>query len=133
MGDQVRQIGDHDAARAACIRLGEIINQAISTSVTPTPVNWAAPVAEHVGASTVREPTHEMDGVYVALLAETADQEQLAQAVSNLAHGDWQSSITIPCSADGPYRCAGAPPGWPGPAIPGGAVSLRSVPSAPSG
>ena len=45
-------------------------------------------------ASRVREPTHEMDAVHVAVLAELAHQEELADAVGQRAR-DWQGRITV--------------------------------------
>jgi hypothetical protein len=45
-------------------------------------------------ASVAREPTHELDAVHVALLVQTSRQNDLEQALSDLA-SDWEGRIEI--------------------------------------
>ena len=51
-------------------------------------------MAPHCVASVVREPTHELDAVHVALLVEITRQDELEQALSDLA-SDWEGRIEI--------------------------------------
>jgi hypothetical protein len=45
-------------------------------------------------ASTVRPPSHEDDAVHVALMVETAKQQDLEQAVRKVAD-DWTGRVTV--------------------------------------
>ena len=83
-----------DATRQARIRLGEIINKAITAKRTADTRALGEVVAPHCVASVVREPTHELDAVHVALLAEITRQDDLDQALSDLA-SDWEGRIEI--------------------------------------
>ena len=51
-------------------------------------------MAPHCVASVIREPTHELDAVHVALLVEITRQDELEQALSDLA-SDWDGRIEI--------------------------------------
>jgi len=92
--ESLRQIGNPDASRTQCIQLGELINQAVSAKRVADTRTLGEVLAGHVVASRVREPTHEMDAAYVAVLAELAHQEELENEVSRLTP-DWQGRITV--------------------------------------
>lgn len=92
--EEIRRIGEGEATRPARIRLGELINQAVSAKRVADTRVLGDVLAGHVVASSVREPTHEMDAVYVAVLAEMAHQGELESAVSQLADV-WQGRITL--------------------------------------
>ena len=85
---------DPNATRQARIRLGEIINKAITVKRNADTRVLGEVVAPHCVASVVREPTHELDAVHVALLVEITRQDDLEQALSGLA-SDWEGRIGI--------------------------------------
>jgi hypothetical protein len=91
---QIRQTGDEDATRDARIRLGELVNEAISRKREADTAAVGDALADVAVASNVREPTHEMDAAYVALLAETSKQTELEKAVSKLAK-DWEGRVNV--------------------------------------
>ena len=93
LGKQIRG-KDPNATRHARIRLGLIINNAIIAKRRADTRALGEVVARHCEASVVREPTHEMDAVHVALLAEIARRDDLEQALSDLA-SDWEGRIEI--------------------------------------
>ena len=80
---------DPDATRQARLRLGQIITKRKADTRALGEV-----VAPYCVASAVREPTHELDAVHVALLAEITRQDELEQALSDLA-SDWDGRIEI--------------------------------------
>jgi hypothetical protein len=90
---QIRGI-DPNATRQARIRLGSIINEAITAKRTADTRALGEVVAPHCVASAVREPTHEMDAVHVALLVEITRQDDLKQALSDLS-SDWEGRIEM--------------------------------------
>ena len=92
--EQIGRIGDEAATRHLRIQLGELINQAVAAKRVADTRALGVVLAGHVVASSVREPTHEMDAAYVAVLAQTAHQDQLENAVSQLADV-WQGRITL--------------------------------------
>jgi hypothetical protein len=92
--ETLRQIKSQDATRVERIRLGELVSRAVSAMRVADTRTMGEVLAGHVVASRVREPTHEMDAVHVAVLAELAHQEELADAVGQRAR-DWQSRITV--------------------------------------
>ena len=93
LGKRIRD-KDPNATRNARIRLGLIINNAIVAKRNADTRALGEVMAPHCVASAVREPTHELDAVHVALLAETACQDDLEQALSDLA-SDWEGRIEI--------------------------------------
>jgi len=92
--EEMRETGDEDATRDARIRLGELINEAVSAKREEDTRKLGDVLAGHVVASNVREPTHELDAAHVAVLAETADQEELEKAIGKIAH-DWHDRIEL--------------------------------------
>jgi hypothetical protein len=55
-------------------------------------------------ASVVREPTHELDAVHAAVLAETNKENRIRQAVQQLAR-NWEGRIELRLGrAHGPLR-----------------------------
>jgi gas vesicle protein GvpL/GvpF len=93
LAEQIRG-KDPDATRHARIRLGEIINKAITVKRNADTRALGEIVAPHCVASVAREPTHELDAVHVALLAEITRQDELEQALSDLA-ADWDGRIEL--------------------------------------
>ena len=85
---------DPNATRNARIRLGLIISNAISAKRAADTRALSEVVGPHCVASVVREPTHELDAVHLALLAEITRQDDLDQALSDLA-SDWAGRIEI--------------------------------------
>jgi len=92
--ESLRRIGDPDASRAQRIQLGELINEAVCAKRVADTRTLGEVLAGHVVASRVREPTHEMDAVHLAVLAELTHQQELENAVSRLAR-DWHGRITV--------------------------------------
>jgi hypothetical protein len=92
-----------DATRQERIRLGELIDKAIIAKRTADTRALGEVVAPHCVASVVREPTHELDAVHVALLAEITRQDDLDQALSDLA-SNWEGRVEIrPLGPQAPY------------------------------
>ena len=85
---------DPAATRQARIRLGEIINKAITVKRNADTRALGDVVAPHCVATMAREPTHELDAVHMALLAEITRQDDLEQTLSDLA-ADWEGRIEI--------------------------------------
>ena len=85
---------DPNATRNARIRLGEIISKAITAKRTADTRALGEVAAPHCVASVAREPTHELDAVHVALLAEITRQNGLEQALSGLAAA-WEGRVEI--------------------------------------
>jgi hypothetical protein len=85
--EQLRD-SDPDATRDQRIRLGEIINNAVEAKREQDTRAVLSAVEGHVAASSLREPTHELDAVYVALLVDTGKEDELKQAVDDLEE-DW--------------------------------------------
>jgi hypothetical protein len=92
--ESLRRIGDPHASRAQRIQFGELINQAVTAKRVADTRTLGEVLAGHVVASRVREPTHELDAAHVAVLAELARQEELEDAVSELAR-TWDGRITV--------------------------------------
>ena len=85
---------DPNATRHARIRLGSVINNAIIAKRTADTRALAEVMAPHCVASVVREPTHELDAVHLALLADITRQDDLEQALSDLA-SDWEGRVEM--------------------------------------
>jgi hypothetical protein len=92
--DQIRQTNDEDASREARIRLGEIVASAITAQREADTRQLGEAVAAYCVASTVRPPSHEEDAVHVALMVETAKQQDLEQAIRKVAE-DWAGRVTV--------------------------------------
>jgi hypothetical protein len=93
LGKQIRG-KDPNATRHARIRLGQLINNAIIAKRNADTRALGDVVAPHCVASVAREPTHELDAVNVALLAETSRQDDLERALSDLASA-WEGRIEL--------------------------------------
>jgi hypothetical protein len=85
---------DPAATRQARIRLGEIINNAVTAKRAADTRALGEVAAPYYVAGVVREPTHELDAVHLALLVETSRRDDLEQALSDLA-SDWEGRIGI--------------------------------------
>lgn len=92
--EEIQSAGDPDATREQRIRLGEIISQAVSAKREADTQTAADALAPHCLSTSAREPGHELDAVNLALLAKTASQGDIEQAVSQLAR-DWQGRTNL--------------------------------------
>lgn len=93
LGDQIRG-ADPDATRELRMQLGEVISNAVEAKRQQDTRALGDAVADHVAASVVRPPTHELDAVYTALLVESSAVEDLEQAVQRLAE-EWDGRVEI--------------------------------------
>ena len=91
---QIKATGDQDATRDLRIQLGELVNQAVAAKREQDTRHAGDVLEPYCAASNVREPTHEEDAVHVAVLVETARQEELEQALSELAR-EWEDRVTL--------------------------------------
>ena len=83
---------------------GEIINKAIIVKRAADTQALGEVLASCYVATVVREPTHELYAVQLALLVETTRRDDLDQALSDLA-ADWKDGWSYACSARyGPVR-----------------------------
>jgi len=92
--DDIRAAGNEDATRNEQIRLGEIISGAITAKREADTRAFDDAVAPYCIATNVRQPTHELDAVNVALLIKTARQDDLDKAVDKLAR-DWTGRVSM--------------------------------------
>ena len=76
---------DDPATRDLRIRLGEIINAAIDGKRIADTRQLGDVVAPYCVASNVREPSHELDAVHVALLVDTGRVADLERELDELA------------------------------------------------
>jgi len=93
LADKLRKV-DPDASRDARIKLGEIINGALEVKRRKDTRALGDAMEGHCVASVVREPTHELDAVHVALLVETDGESEMEQAIGDLAR-DWEGRIQV--------------------------------------
>lgn len=108
LSEQIRG-ADADATRDARIRLGEIVNEAISAKRERDTQAVGAAIDDLVEASLVHEPTHELDAVYVACLAENERADDLERELDKLADR-WQGRIELRLMGPlAPYDFVGAP------------------------
>jgi len=91
--DQIRD-KDPDATRDARIQLGEIISEAVSAKREADTRAFGDRMAGHCTASLVREPAHELDAVHIAFLLGMGQEEDLGEAVDNLAR-EWEGRIEL--------------------------------------
>ena len=82
--DNIRRV-DPDATRHSRIELGQIINAAITAERQQDTRALMQAMAGHCVASVVREPTHELDAVHAAFLAEAAQEPGMRQVIEHLA------------------------------------------------
>ena len=92
--DQIHQANDENATREARIGLGEIVSDAIAASREADTRQLGEAVAAYCVASTVRPPSHEEDAVHLALMVETAKQQDLEQAVQKVAE-EWAGRVNM--------------------------------------
>ncbi|MBO0819648.1 MAG: GvpL/GvpF family gas vesicle protein [Nocardiopsaceae bacterium] len=85
---------DENATRYQRIRLGEIVSEAVSGHRERDTRAVGDALDGHVEASLVREPTHELDAVHTAFLAETGKEPELERALDKLAR-DWEGRIEL--------------------------------------
>jgi hypothetical protein len=85
---------DDPAARNLQIGLGEIINAAIEEKRTADTRQLGDVVAPYCVASNVREPSHELDAVHVALLVDRDRVAELEEKLGELA-GKWAGRIEL--------------------------------------
>lgn len=91
--DQIRG-ADPDATRQLRMQLGEIINNAVAAKREEDTQALGDAVADLATASVARQPTHELDAVYVAFLVESGKADDLEDAVQRLAR-QWQGRIEL--------------------------------------
>lgn len=92
--EQIREGGDENATRPQRIRLGEIVNDAVSAKREFDTRHACEVLEPNSEAMYVREPAHEEDAVNVALLVETSRQEELEQALNELAR-EWDGRVQL--------------------------------------
>jgi Gas vesicle synthesis protein GvpL/GvpF len=85
---------DPDATREARIQLGELINNAIAAKREEDTNLLVSRAADHVVATFLREPTHELDAVYAAFLVDETKADELEQAVEEAAE-DWDGRVEL--------------------------------------
>lgn len=92
--DEIAAAGNPDATYNLRIRLGELINNAVTQKRVADTRAFGAAVEPHVERSVVREPTSEHDAVHMALLVERERQPHLEDAVGQMAEA-WDGRITV--------------------------------------
>jgi Gas vesicle synthesis protein GvpL/GvpF len=104
--DRIRG-ADPDATRDLRIQLGEIINNAIADKRQADTRLLLSATKDHCVASVVRAATNELDAVYVALLVEAGQVDQLERSLADL--GDrWQGRVQLSIIGPlAPYDFAG--------------------------
>ena len=93
LAEQIRG-KDPNATRHGRIRLGSVISNAIMAKRNADTRALAEIMAPHCVATVVREPTHELDAVHLALLAEITRQADLEQVLSDLA-SNWEGRVEM--------------------------------------
>jgi hypothetical protein len=83
-----------EAGRNSRIALGELINQAIEAKRSVDTQKVLNDIEGLVAQVNVREPTHELDAVYVAVLAEVERQDDLQAVVEELAD-NWDGRVEM--------------------------------------
>ena len=74
-----------DATRPQRIQLGEIVGQAVAARREADTGEIVEALTPHCASVVVREPTHELDAVHVAVLVENAKREELDRVVDEFA------------------------------------------------
>lgn len=85
---------DADATRDARIALGEIISKAVSAKRDQDTRALGEVMAGCCVASVVRDPTHELDAVHVALLVDAGQETEMVRAFGDLARR-WAGRIEL--------------------------------------
>jgi gas vesicle protein GvpL/GvpF len=85
---------DPDATRHELIQLGHIINIAVTAKRQADTRVAGDALQGLVVASAVREPTHELDAVHIAFLAEIDREDGITHAVNDLAR-NWEGRIDL--------------------------------------
>lgn len=85
---------DETLTRELRMQLGEIISNAIDAKREADTRALGEAMADHVTASVVRPPTHDMDAAHVAFLVDLDSADALEQAVDELAR-DWSGRIDL--------------------------------------
>jgi hypothetical protein len=93
LADKLRG-ADPYATRDARIKLGEIINDAVTVKRQKDTRALGNAMEGHCVASVVREPTHELDAAHVAFLVNTGQQSEMEQAIEDLARA-WEGRIEL--------------------------------------
>jgi Gas vesicle synthesis protein GvpL/GvpF len=83
-----------DATRDERIKLGEIINQAVTAKRQEDTRVLGEAMEGQCAASVVREPTHELDAVHVAFLVDADREREIEQVIDDLAR-DWEGRIEL--------------------------------------
>jgi hypothetical protein len=91
--DEIRD-ADPDATRDARIRLGEIINDAITAKREEDTARLLSAMEGHCVASVIREPTHELDAVNMAFLIEEDHEDELDQVVEDFGKR-WEGRVEL--------------------------------------
>lgn len=85
---------DPDATRDTRIKLGEIVNEAVTAKRQKDTRVLGDAMEGHSVASIVREPTHELDAVHVAFLVDTDKEDDVTQVIEGLAQ-DWEGRVDV--------------------------------------
>ncbi len=83
-----------DATRNERIAIGEHINQAVEAKRAADTQALVDALTPHSVKIIVRDPTHEMEAVHLAILAETAREHDLEDALEQAA-GDWGDRVKL--------------------------------------
>jgi Gas vesicle synthesis protein GvpL/GvpF len=83
-----------DASRNARMALGEIVVNALDAKRAADTEAVLKQLDECAKQINVRKPTHELDAVNIAVLAEVADEEELQATVDDLAE-DWRGRVEV--------------------------------------
>jgi hypothetical protein len=94
LADQVRGT-DPDATRDLRIRLGELIGDAVAAKRAEDTRVFIDAVQDLCKATFVREPSHELDAVYVAVLIPADRVADLERAVDDLAGDRWKGRVEL--------------------------------------
>lgn len=85
---------DRDATRDAQIKLGELINDAVTAKRERDTRTLGKVMADHCEASLVRDPMHELDAVHVAFLAQVDQEREIEGVVRDLGER-WEGRIEL--------------------------------------
>jgi hypothetical protein len=91
--EAIRDAGSR-ATDEARIRLGEMIEDTVASKRQQETRALADRIEGLYEASVLREPRHERDAIYAALLVKTSQSEELERAVADLAAG-WKDRIEL--------------------------------------
>jgi hypothetical protein len=94
LADQIRGT-DADATRDQRIRLGEVINDSVAAKRAEDTRTFIDAVKDLCKATSIREPSHELDAVYVAVLIPESRVAGLERAVADLAEDQWKGRVEL--------------------------------------